>query len=151
MTARSRPAGKLASPRSAIPASIRPRHPDGSLGLPFSREQILQRRLVKICFRQQLLQTAVLRLKLLQVLGIRHRHPAVFGLLVVEGGLADPVFPAQLGRLGLRFRFQTALIRGSRSLVIHPRRNWLHRGLSIGFTGEPGWSRVVRSSLTSAN
>src|SRR5690606_25297970 len=74
------------------------------VGSPLSAEQLLERRLVQLGFRKQLLQLRVLRLELLQPLGVRHRHPAVLGLPVVERRLADAVLAQQFSdlRAGLR-------------------------------------------------
>src|SRR5262249_9027708 len=45
------------------------------------------------------LQLGVLALQPLQPLSLGDLQPAVLGFPVVEGGFADPVFPAQIGRL----------------------------------------------------
>lgn len=60
-------------------------------------EEILQGRIVEHRIRQQPLQPGVLVLKALQPLGLADIHPAILGLPLVDGRIADAVLAAQIG------------------------------------------------------
>lgn len=98
-------------------------------GLLFSRQQVLQRRIVEHRFRQKTLELAVLLLQLLQALRIGNRHAAEFRLPVVVGRLRDPVPAAQLCWLRPRLAFFSTPITCSsvnRFFMTAPCRNGLY-------------------------
>src|ERR1022692_775461 len=63
---------------------------------PFFSQCFPRHLILKDRFGQQFLQPSVLRLKLFQPLGVRHRHPTKLGLPQVVTCLGEPVLPAQV-------------------------------------------------------
>jgi hypothetical protein len=66
----------------------------------FCTEQVLERRVIRRRFRQQLLQAPVLILQRLQAARLRYVQPAVLRFPLVKGCAGDPLPPAHF--LGLR-------------------------------------------------
>ena len=59
-------------------------------------QQVFQHHNVQHCVHHQPLQLCVLFLKLFQASGIRHVHPAIFGLQLVKARGADAVLAADI-------------------------------------------------------
>src|SRR5207244_11450001 len=110
--------------------SSTPRPPRASpAGSPFSVEQVLQGRFIEFRFGQQPLELRVLLLELLQPSRLRHRHPGVLRLPVVEGCFRNAVPATQVLRLRSRLGFLQY-----RNDLFFAKSLCLHRPLLVGRT-----------------
>ena len=75
------------------------------MGLPLSADNILQRSVIEHGLNEQTFEFAVLAFERLEVLRIRDRHAAEFGLPVVISCIADTVLAAEVGDLSTGFCF----------------------------------------------